>query len=185
MRSVWLLVFVLAFPSCRPERSDIYADLPEAPGVREGAVVRYRGVQIGEVRRVTFADSVVHITIRLTRSDVPLRTRDGVRLAAEGVFGDRTLDVVPGPTSAPALHRGETLHAAPPDTLADLRRELLESRRGGSHARSRCRVEARYNPARLRWAGSAAGSAVTRPSRPCHLTCVGAVGASGIRLCAW
>ena len=127
MRSVWLLVFILAFPSCRPERSDIYADLPEAPGVREGAVVRYRGVQIGEVRRVTFADSVVHITIRLTRSDVPLRTRDGVRLAAEGVFGDRTLDVVPGPTSAPALHRGETLHAAPPDTVADLRRELLEA----------------------------------------------------------
>jgi ABC-type transporter Mla subunit MlaD len=127
MHRVWFLLPLLAVASCRQERGVFYADLPDAPGVRDGAVVRYRGVQIGQVERVSFADSVVHITIGLTRSDVPLRTRDGIRLAAEGLFGDRTLDVIPGPVTAPALRRGGTLGAAPRDSAAELRREVLEA----------------------------------------------------------
>jgi ABC-type transporter Mla subunit MlaD len=113
--------------SCRQGGGVIYADLPDAAGVREGAVVRYRGVQIGQVERISFADSVVHLTIRLTRSDVPLRTRDGIRLAAEGVFGDHTLDVIPGPVTAQVLRRNGTLGVAPRDSAAELRREVLEA----------------------------------------------------------
>jgi ABC-type transporter Mla subunit MlaD len=127
MRRVWLLVASLAVVSCRQDRGVFYADLPDAAGVREGAVVRYRGIQIGEVKRISFADSVVHLTIRLTRSDVPLRARDGIRLAAEGLFGERTLDVIPGPVTAEALRRSGTLGPAPRDSAADLRREVLEA----------------------------------------------------------
>ena len=127
MQRVWLLLTTLAVASCRQERAVFYVDLPDAAGVREGAVVRYRGVPIGQVERVSFADSVVRITIGLTRSDVPLRSRDGIRLAAEGLFGDRTLDVIPGPVTAPALRRGGTLGAAPRDSAAELRREVLEA----------------------------------------------------------
>ena len=127
MQRVWFVLATLALAGCRQEGRVFYADLPDAIGVREGAVVRYRGVHIGQVERVSFADSVVHLTIRLTRDDVPLRTTDRVRLAAEGVFGDRTIDVIPGPVTGPALPRGGTLAAAARDSAAELRREVLEA----------------------------------------------------------
>jgi ABC-type transporter Mla subunit MlaD len=118
---------ILAVAGCGRGRNVFYADLRDATGVREGAVVRYRGIPIGLVQRVSFADSVIHMTIGLTRSDVPLRTGDGVRVAADGIFGDRTLDVIPGPDTATALPRGGTLGAAPRDSVAELRREVLEA----------------------------------------------------------
>ena len=127
MRCLWVLLITFSIASCRGERRLFYADLPDATGVREGAVVRYRGVQIGQVEQVAFVDSVVHLTVGLTRPDVPLRSGDGVRLAADGLFGDRTLDVVPGPVTSPELRNGGTLGAAPRDSVAQLRREVLEA----------------------------------------------------------
>ena len=124
---LWLLPLVLMVASCRRDRGVFYTDLADATGVREGVVVRYRGIPIGFVRRIAFADSVVRLTIGLTRPDVPLRVRDGVRLVAEGVFGDYTLDVIPGPDTAMALPRGGTLRAAPRDSVVELRREVLEA----------------------------------------------------------
>jgi ABC-type transporter Mla subunit MlaD len=112
---------------CGRRNDRIYADLPRANGVREGATVRYRGIDIGVVEHIAFVDTVVRLTIKLTRRDAPLRSGDRVRTAQDGVFGDRALHVVPGPAGAPLLRPGVTLGAAPLDSLEEIRNALIQA----------------------------------------------------------
>lgn len=62
--------------------------------------------------RLSIRDGVVIADLRLGRPDARLRTGDSIRLRFHGIFGDRLLDVVPGPREAPLLEPGDTLVAS-------------------------------------------------------------------------
>jgi phospholipid/cholesterol/gamma-HCH transport system substrate-binding protein len=93
--------------------SRIIVVLPSADGVREGAAVSYLGLSIGVVDHLELHDGRAVVEVRLQRQDVDLRTGDVVRLKTLGILGDRQLEIVPGPPSAPPMRAGDTLFAMP------------------------------------------------------------------------
>jgi ABC-type transporter Mla subunit MlaD len=94
-----------------------YAELREAPDLRVGAAVRYRGMPVGLVDDIAFTDTSVRLTIRLRRDDVPIRQGAGVRLRPSGILDDQELELVPSATpSAPVLRPGSMLGRAEPDS---------------------------------------------------------------------
>ncbi len=129
MRSASLFgTILLALAACA--RSDdaltVLAVLPNAAGLKEGASVTYRGVEVGTVENISFSDTAVQIQLRFTRSDVPLRAGDQVRIASLGLLGDKIVDIVPGPVSARALNHADTLGASPADSLAAARGDIAQ-----------------------------------------------------------
>src|SRR5215217_1762736 len=84
----------------------VTAVVPAAAGVREGVPVFYRGIDVGRVGRIALADSAVKITLEIARADVPLRASDTVAFATLGLFGDKVVDLRPGPLDAPKVADG-------------------------------------------------------------------------------
>jgi phospholipid/cholesterol/gamma-HCH transport system substrate-binding protein len=76
--------------------------LSHAEGLREGARVTYRGVEVGTVKRLTFESTGIGAELHLHR-EVPIRMADSVALRTMGLLGDRVLDIAPGPSTAPLL----------------------------------------------------------------------------------
>jgi ABC-type transporter Mla subunit MlaD len=91
--------------------------LPRADGIRERASVTYVGVPIGQVERLVIDDRRVVAHLVIHRADVELRRSDSIRIATLGIFGDRILELIPGPRTAPPFREGDTLLAAHPKEL--------------------------------------------------------------------
>jgi ABC-type transporter Mla subunit MlaD len=126
MRVATLLIAVCLLSSCSDSGGRVvHAVLPAARNLREGAPVRFRGIEVGKVTTVRIVDSGVRLDLDIERADAPLRSADQVRIAAAGMFGDAEVEIVPGPASAPKLASDGWLPAFPPDTLAALREELM------------------------------------------------------------
>jgi ABC-type transporter Mla subunit MlaD len=122
MRIVSVLGAPLIFLSAcnRPEPPlPLFAVLPNAPELQEGARVTYRGILIGTVDRISFSDTAVLVALHVTRPDAPIRIRDQVRIASLGLLGDKVLAIIPGPPDAPRVAAADTLSPAPPDSLAE------------------------------------------------------------------
>ena len=98
----------------RRSSSRIVVVLPSADGVREGAAVSYLGLSIGVVDHLEVHGGGVVVEVRIQRDDVDLRRGDAVRLKTLGILGDRQLEIVPGPPSAPPIGPGDTLYAMTP-----------------------------------------------------------------------
>ena len=131
-----------ATAGCRPVDADsgtrqVVAVLREAPGLRVGDRVEYRGLAVGSVSALAIPDGRVHLTLTLTRQDVPLRASDRVRVVADGVFGASYVEIVAPSLDGPLLSRRrdvpDTLDVAPyvrTDTaLARLAKQALDSLR--------------------------------------------------------
>ena len=93
-----------------------YVELPQAPGVKEGVPVWYRGVAVGTVDSLGFTAERVRLRLAITRRDLPLRKGDRAHLAPMGVAGTNAVDILPGPPTAPLLDDGADVPFAWPDT---------------------------------------------------------------------
>ena len=125
---VVLSVLLAAAASCREHRERIVlTELTAAPGLKEGASVFFRGVEVGRVERLTLAHSGVQLVLGVRRPDVPLRAGDRVALRTVGLFGDAVVEIVPGPERAPPLGDSTTLAAVSPDTLAPAREAAAQA----------------------------------------------------------
>ena len=126
------VVLAIAIAAWRGQRviQRIEAVIPNGGGLREGSAVAYRGVLVGTVEKIWFADEGVRMTFGLTRS-VPVRSADTLRVHTLGLLGDRVADIRPGPTSAPLLASGALLSGPPPmgPVTTDELRELLARQR--------------------------------------------------------
>lgn len=87
----------------------VTAVLPQADGIREGALVTYLGLEIGYVDRLRIHNGRVIAELRIHRADAELRQGDTLRLRTLGIIGDKVLDVSPGIRSAPLLGPTDTL----------------------------------------------------------------------------
>jgi ABC-type transporter Mla subunit MlaD len=121
----FVIVMAALMQTRGPHGSVIYADLAKASGLREGATVSFRGIDVGRVSHIAFLPNGLRVTITLSRPDVPLRTGDGARARLNGLFGDVALELVPVSGTGGPLPEGGILSEVPPD--ADMLRLQLAS----------------------------------------------------------
>jgi phospholipid/cholesterol/gamma-HCH transport system substrate-binding protein len=104
--------------SLSQNRTALWIQLPTAEGLRKGDAMLFRGVHVGEVKRIDFAsDGSVLVRSMLTRS-VPLTSRASARLVAADVFGRQSVVLDHG-AGGRVLAAGDTLRGAPPVSLTD------------------------------------------------------------------
>lgn len=106
---VFTALFVYATNrSLTQKRADLWIVLVSAEGLQQGDRVLFRGVQVGEVKRLEFgADGNVLVRTRLTRP-VPLTSAASARLVAADVFGRQSVVLEMG-IGGRALVSGDTL----------------------------------------------------------------------------
>ena len=128
---VWSLplLALLALPvACkRSGNRTVYADVPVAGSLKEGAPVKFRGIDIGLVRKLTLLRSGVRLELLIQRPDAPLQINDRVAVRPTGTFGDEVVEIVPGPASGPPLRDRDSLQSVPPDSLAAVRDALTRA----------------------------------------------------------
>jgi len=105
--SVIIVLFMLTDPATMRGRYMLVTELVDAGGIRKGDPVQMRGVNIGRIQGFNMTGGVVNIIMEIEGSwDVP---RDSyTRLAGQGLFGGRTMEVVPG-TSGVMFDRWDTV----------------------------------------------------------------------------
>jgi len=138
-RSLIILVGIALVVGCAQKRENVVHVIAEqAPGLKKGAPVRYRGVEVGEVRQVYFTPGGVRIDLLIERDDAPIRSQDTVRIMSVGAFGAQVVDIQPGAQTAPLIARGATLPRVQPESTVSLPVSVWRSivRRMGFEAES-------------------------------------------------
>jgi ABC-type transporter Mla subunit MlaD len=121
MSRIPVILLVAALAGCAREHENIVHVIAEqAPGLKKSARVQYRGVDVGVVKEVYFTPGGVRIDLLLERNDVPIRTRDTVRITSVGAFGEQVVDIQPGVQTAPLIARGATLPKVQPESTVSL-----------------------------------------------------------------
>jgi phospholipid/cholesterol/gamma-HCH transport system substrate-binding protein len=112
---------------------------PDVGGLREGAVVRLGGYQVGEVSEISFApEDGGH-----TRLVVTLRVRDKhaervrlgalARISSQGLLGDKLIELTLGPMALPPVPDGGWIVGEPP---GDPNRLIASATAAAEHARN-------------------------------------------------
>jgi ABC-type transporter Mla subunit MlaD len=117
---VILLAAALVMGCSKKPQNVVHVIAEQAPGLKSGATVRYRGVEVGEVRQVYFTPGGVRIDLLIERDDAPIRSQDTVRITSVGPFGAQVVDIHPGPETAPLIRRGSTLPRVQPESTVSL-----------------------------------------------------------------
>lgn len=109
----------------------VVASLPEAPGIAVGMPVEYRGIKVGSVENLEFAEAAVLLTLRLDRPDLPLRNTDRVAVRTRGL-GERGIAIVPSRDAGQAWQPGDTLQPMPPDAIGSAREAAAQAIMSGA-----------------------------------------------------
>ena len=105
-------------------RYDVYVRMTNASGLKKGDPVVYRGVTVGEVKRLFFdARDVVVVRAKLMEP-LPLTTEAKAELLSLDLFGRQSLVLRDGSRFAPQLEAGDTLEGVPPTTIGNRMTEL-------------------------------------------------------------
>ena len=115
-----LLAGALLLGCGRKHENLVHVIAEEAPGLKKGARVQYRGVDVGLVKQVYFTPGGVRVDLLIERDDAPIRAQDTVRFASTGAFGGQVVDIQPGPQTAPLIARGATLPKVEPESTVSL-----------------------------------------------------------------
>ena len=126
----WLpLIGLLALPiACRQSGNrTVYVEVSTAGNLEEGSPVKFGGIDIGRVRRLTLLRSSVRLELLIQRSDAPLQVNDRVAVRPIGIFGAEAVEIIPSAPNDRALRDRDSLQAAQPDSLAPVREALARA----------------------------------------------------------
>ena len=104
-----------------------YVTLASADDLKVGAPVRFRGIEIGVVQKLVLQHAGVRAELLIQLPDAPVQSNDGVAVSSVGLFGDHAVEIIPASFDGLPLRDGDTLHAAPPDSLAPTRDALARA----------------------------------------------------------
>lgn len=76
--------------------------LPNAGGLVKNSAVRSAGIPVGVIKNITLQDGQARVEITV-KSDVPLTTSAAVEVKAQGILGDKHVEVYPGSPTDPPL----------------------------------------------------------------------------------
>ncbi|HEY0671456.1 MAG TPA: MlaD family protein [Longimicrobiales bacterium] len=114
------------------ERYSIVTLLPNVAGLREGALVTLAGQRIGKVEGIEFIPlrekrGSNHLLVRLEVGEAAreqIRTDSRANVRAQGVLGDKFIDISPGTLSATPLGPGDTIASA---TMMDIEQFMVKA----------------------------------------------------------
>lgn len=102
-------------------RVTLHAGFPDVGGLQEGATVRLGGRVVGIVTSVRFDKALedprraLRVTMRIRAEYAPLVRHDSrVRIATQGLLGDRLIELTIGTSSSPPLRPDEWLYGEVP-----------------------------------------------------------------------
>ena len=118
-------VFLIGSKQLRFHRTyQLKALFPNVAGLQEGANVRVGGIQQGAVRRIDLPnrrDGQVVVVMDLEPRTRNIINKGSVALVhAEGLVGDKYVEISFGDKDAPAVKDGDTIKSEPPIDIADL-----------------------------------------------------------------
>jgi phospholipid/cholesterol/gamma-HCH transport system substrate-binding protein len=102
----------------------VRATFPTAGGLQEGALVELTGVKIGQVEKVELVDNRALATLRID-SAVALQTDVRAAIKAQGLVGERYVEITPGQASTSIPPGGQIVNTDPPVDIQGLLGELL------------------------------------------------------------
>lgn len=76
--------------------------LPNAGGLVKNSAVRSAGIPVGVIKDIRLQDGMARIDISI-KSEVPLTTSASVEIKAQGILGDKHIEVYPGSPTDPPL----------------------------------------------------------------------------------
>lgn len=93
---------------------------PSVSGVDVGTPVQMAGVEIGAVDLIELTPANRALVVLKVKEGRRIPRGSQVRIASVSMLGDKYIEVLPGPSSAPDLKPGSTLVGIPPFNLEDL-----------------------------------------------------------------
>lgn len=100
--------------------------LPDAGGLVKNSAVRSAGIPVGVIKEISLQDGMARIDITV-RSDVLLTTSAAVEVKAQGILGDKHVEVYPGsPTDPPLEDNAQILSIKQGGTLENLMESISE-----------------------------------------------------------
>ena len=79
--------------------------LKDASGLIKNSGIKMAGVDIGSIKNIRLQDGMARIDIKIS-ADLPLTTSTSAELRANGILGDKYIEIVPGNPQDPPLPEG-------------------------------------------------------------------------------
>jgi phospholipid/cholesterol/gamma-HCH transport system substrate-binding protein len=100
--------------------------LPNASGLIKGSAIRSAGIPVGAIKDVKLQDGQARIDVTI-KSDINLTRSASVELRANGILGDKYIEVYPGASTDPALEDGgQILNVKKGGSLDDVMSQVSE-----------------------------------------------------------
>lgn len=100
--------------------------LPNAGGLVKNSAIRSAGIPVGVIKDIRLQDGMARIDITV-RSEIPLTTSASIELKAQGILGDKHIEVYPGsPTDPPLEDNAQIINVKDGGSLDNLMTQVSE-----------------------------------------------------------
>lgn len=100
--------------------------LPNAGGLVKNSAVRSAGIPVGVIKDIRLQDGMARVDITI-KSEVPLTTSASIEVKAQGILGDKHVEVYPGsPTDPPLEDNSQILNIKDGGSLDNLMTQVSE-----------------------------------------------------------
>lgn len=100
--------------------------LPDANGLVKNSAVRSAGIPVGVIQDIRLQDGQARIDITV-KSDIPLSTSATVEIKANGILGDKHIEIYPGsPTDSPLADNSQILNIKDKGSLENLMAQVSD-----------------------------------------------------------
>lgn len=96
-------------PGMLSRGKEFYFDVPDAGGLVKNSSVRMAGIKVGTIKDIVLVDGKARVHIQLD-SEVPLTTSGRVEIRADGILGDKHVEIVPGKVGDPEVPSGTSMN---------------------------------------------------------------------------
>lgn len=97
---------------------EVNGSFQNVAGLLDGASVRYRGYKIGKVAKITPGPQAIVVQFWVG-SDIKIPKGSHLRIAFDGLIGEKYVEVIPDPDATEMIVSGETLEGYSTRSLAD------------------------------------------------------------------
>jgi phospholipid/cholesterol/gamma-HCH transport system substrate-binding protein len=94
----------------------VYADFKNIAGTKEGNYVRFAGINIGTVDRISIInDTTVRLQLSIEKKIQPyIKSNAQASIGSDGLMGDKLVQIAPGTNDSPLVKDGGVLQTTPP-----------------------------------------------------------------------